>query len=53
MNQEIVVYIILAVTVGLTIYISTRKKRVPKVTPGNTNCVTDGCSGCALKDKCH
>jgi len=53
MNQEIIVYIILAVTISLVLYFSLRKKQVKKTPAGNAPCETGGCSGCALKDRCH
>jgi hypothetical protein len=53
MNQEIIVYIILAVTVGFSIFFYSKKKKVKKAPAGNNNCSTGGCSGCALKDHCN
>jgi len=53
MTQEIIVYIILAITVVAIIYFYTRKKPVKKAGAGNASCGSSGCSGCALKDQCH
>jgi hypothetical protein len=53
MNQELIVYIIIGVTIALVLYFSLRKKHVKKAPGGNTPCETGGCSGCALKDQCN
>jgi hypothetical protein len=53
MKQEIIVYIILAIAVGLIIYLSLRKKLVKKAPVSKSNCEDSGCSGCALKEHCH
>ncbi len=53
MNQDVIVYIILALTIGSILYFSIRKKKPKKAVAGSDNCRSDGCSGCPLKDCCH
>jgi len=53
MNQEIIVYIILAVAIGFTVYLLLRKRPVKKAPVCKSNRETSGCSGCALKEHCH
>lgn len=53
MNQEIIVYIIIVLTIGLVIYFSVKKRMVKNASVGKDNCGNNGCSGCPLKDNCH
>ncbi|HPB04798.1 MAG TPA: hypothetical protein PLQ09_02860 [Prolixibacteraceae bacterium] len=52
MTQEIIVYIILAITVVLIIYFYGRKKRPKKATAGKASSNCGSCTGCSLKDQC-
>jgi hypothetical protein len=53
MTQEIIVYIILAITVAAIVFFYVRKKQLKKASAGKASCNCDGCTGCSLKDQCH